>query len=194
MLSIRKHGIIIPYETCLNPLYRFDQARLTHEEHGSFESLISSRFYLTKYLSVGNTLFNSDLRGESENACKSGRVKYRVRLLDGGTVCRGIGEWNTEFDYISSPALHSQQDVDSVISRGVASSNEGNQCCNSLGFRMSMRGFKIAGTSDLLLLCLENLSEGLHDGSGGGCVIGFGWTIEESRRTAMRKTGDIKGD
>lgn len=36
-------------------------------------------------------------------------------------------------------------------------------------FSCQRESLKSARTSDLLFLCVENLFEGLHDGSGGGC-------------------------
>jgi hypothetical protein len=64
LLSVCEHRVVISYETRLNP-HCFDQTKLTHEEHGSFESLFSGCFDLTKYLGVGDTLFDSNLRAES---------------------------------------------------------------------------------------------------------------------------------
>ena len=124
--------------------FRFGQVRrLTHEEYGSFEPLVSRGFDLAQDLSVSDILFDSDLRAESGKAGRSDRVKYRVRLLDDGAICRGIGEWHPELDDIRSPTLHSQQDVDGVIGRGVAGCDEGNQCRGPLGFQVSARGCEV---------------------------------------------------
>lgn len=78
LLSVCEHRIVISYETRLNPHYCFDQVRLTHEKHGSFEPLVSGRFDLTKYLSVGDPLFDSNLRAESGRLRKLGRIRYHV--------------------------------------------------------------------------------------------------------------------
>lgn len=71
LLSIRQDGIVISCETRLSLRNRSNQARgLTHEEYGSFESSVSRRSDLTKYLSVGDPLFDSDLGTASERADK----------------------------------------------------------------------------------------------------------------------------
>jgi len=97
------------YGARLNTRFGFDQVRrLTHEEYGSFEAPVSGRFDLAQDVSVGDTLFNSDLRAQSGKAHKLDRIGYRVRLLDHGSIRRGVGERHAEFDDIRSPTLHGQ--------------------------------------------------------------------------------------
>lgn len=79
LFSVCEHGIVVSYGTRLSAHFRIGQARRpTHEEHGSLESLVSGLFDLAQHLSVGNILFDSDLRAESVRAPKFDRTKYRV--------------------------------------------------------------------------------------------------------------------
>ena len=63
---------------CYDLHHRFDQAKPTHEEHGCFEPLVSGRLDLTKYVGVGDTLFDSDLQAESGRVHRLGKISHHV--------------------------------------------------------------------------------------------------------------------